>query len=55
MWEIEFTDEFEMWWRTLTAERQELLDQRLLLLAEQGPGLGRPAVDTLTGSAIAKP
>jgi hypothetical protein len=52
MWEIEFTDEFEAWWRELTPALQESLDQRLRLLAARGPGLGRPTVDTLGGSAV---
>ncbi|MGH3612022.1 MAG: type II toxin-antitoxin system RelE/ParE family toxin [Pseudonocardia sp.] len=53
MWEIEFSSEFEAWWRELTDDQQEILDQRLHLLGNQGPGLGRPAVDTLTGSKVA--
>src|SRR5215470_11455961 len=52
MWEIEVTDEFEAWWRELTPALQEALDQRLRLLAARGPGLGRPTVDTLVGSAV---
>ena len=52
MWEIEVTDEFEAWWRELTPVLQEALDQRLRLLAARGPGLGRPTVDTLVGSAV---
>jgi hypothetical protein len=52
MWEIEFSDEFEKWWRELEPQQQESLDQRMRLLADQGPGLGRPAVDTLTGSKV---
>ena len=53
MWEIEVNDEFEAWWRKLDVGQQELLDQRLLLLSDQGPGLGRPAVDTVVGSNLA--
>ena len=53
MWEIEVSDEFEAWWRELDLDQQELLDQRLRLLSDQGPGLGRPAVDTLVGSNLA--
>lgn len=52
MWEIEFTDEFEAWWGELDEYQQELIDQRVKLLEQQGPGLGRPAVDTITGSKI---
>ncbi len=53
MWEIEVSDEFEAWWRKLDVGQQELLDQRLRLLGNQGPGPGRPAVDTLVGSKLA--
>ncbi len=53
MWEIEVSDEFEAWWRELDVGQQELVDQRLRLLSDQGPGLGRPAVDTLVGSNLA--
>lgn len=52
MWEIEISDEFETWWRKLDIDQQELIDQRLRLLGDQGPGLGRPAVDTLVGSNL---
>jgi hypothetical protein len=51
--EIEVSDEFEAWWRELDLDQQELLDQRLRPLSDQGPGLGRPAVDTLVGSNLA--
>jgi hypothetical protein len=53
MWEIEVTGEFEQWWRELEVDQQEELDRRLKLLEEQGPALGRPAVDTLRGSKVA--
>jgi len=53
MWEIEITDEYEQWWKQLPEEQQFNLDQRLEMLAQQGPALGRPAVDTLSGSKIA--
>lgn len=53
MWRVEFTDKFETWWEGLTPDQQELLDQRVRLLAQQGPGLGRPAVDTLSSTTVA--
>lgn len=53
MWRIEFTDEFETWWENLTQDQQELLDHRVRLLAHHGPGLGRPAVDTLSRATVA--
>ena len=49
-WEVEYTDQFEGWWERLGIEQQEALDDRVMLLAEVGPGLGRPVVDTITGS-----
>lgn len=52
MWEVELTEEFEQWWETLGEHEQELVDQRVKLLEAQGPGLGRPAVDTLHSSKI---
>jgi len=50
MWEVEYTDEFEEWWRGLTEEQQEALDDRIMLLAEVGAGLKRPVVGEITGS-----
>ncbi len=26
MWDVEFTDEFESWWDTLTSEEQQAID-----------------------------
>jgi hypothetical protein len=50
VWEVEYTDEFEHWWSALSVEQQEALDDRVMLLAEQGPSLGRPVVGTISGS-----
>jgi hypothetical protein len=50
MWEVEFTDQFEGWWDGLSDEAQVLVSASVRLLREQGPALGRPAADTLTGS-----
>jgi len=44
VWEVEYTDEFEAWWRELTQAQQEALDDRVMLLAEVGPALRRPVV-----------
>lgn len=49
-WDIEFTEQFEEWWESLTAEQQEALDDRISLLAESGPGLGRPVVGHIESS-----
>jgi len=37
VWYVEYTNEFEDWWRDLTQEQQEALDDRVMLLAEHGP------------------
>jgi len=50
VWEIEFTDQFGAWWQDLSVDEQEALDAAVMLLTEVGPGLGRPTVDTVTGS-----
>ncbi len=50
VWEIEYTNEFEDWWRDLTQEQQEALDERVLLLSEHGPSLKRPVVGEITAS-----
>jgi len=50
VWEVEYTDEFGAWWDTLSAEEQQGIDAAVGLLADQGPGLGRPLADTVTGS-----
>ena len=50
MWEVEFSDEFERWWETLSDSEQESLLVTVTLLREMGPMLGRPHVDTVKGS-----
>lgn len=49
-WEVEYTDQFGDWWEGLSVDQQEALDERVMLLAEVGPGLGRPVVGTMTNS-----
>ena len=49
-WEIEVTDEFVAWWDELNVDQQESLTDRVDLLAERGPDLGRPVVDRIQGS-----
>lgn len=44
-WEVEYTDEFEHWWNTLTEEEQEDIDVKVRLLQRIGPRLGRPHSD----------
>lgn len=52
MWEVEYTDEFEQWWQSLTEQEQIDLVASVELLEQFGPQLGRPYVDTVKGSKI---
>jgi len=47
VWEIEVTDEFQEWWDTLSIEQQEAVNDRVTLLGERGPDLGRPVVERI--------
>ncbi|HMS24897.1 MAG TPA: type II toxin-antitoxin system RelE/ParE family toxin [Acidimicrobiia bacterium] len=49
-WEILFTDQFGLWWDELSQDQQEALTERVLMLAEVGPSLGRPIVDSIENS-----
>ena len=49
-WEIEYTNEFEKWWATLTVEEQESIAVSVGLLEKLGPNLPRPHSDTVKGS-----
>ena len=50
MWEIEITDEFEIWWDKLSVDQQEAVADRVGLLRESGPDLGRPVVERIQQS-----
>ena len=50
MWEVEVTNEFLDWWATLSIEQQEAVTDRVDVLSEQGPDLGRPIVDRIHSS-----
>ena len=50
VWGVEVTDEFVEWWNGLTVDQQESLTDRVDLLAERGPDLGRPLVDRIHSS-----
>jgi hypothetical protein len=50
VWEVEYTEEFERWWASLTEGEQADLDASVELLGQHGPQLGRPHVDTIKGS-----
>jgi hypothetical protein len=49
-WEIEFTEEFEHWWNSLTVEEQEEISAKVELLEEFGPTLPRPHSDVIVTS-----
>jgi hypothetical protein len=49
-WEVEYTETFERAWNRLSDSEQHAIDQRVRLLQEFGPGLGRPCVDRITSS-----
>jgi hypothetical protein len=50
MWRVEFTDEFEGWWNSLTEGEQDAIDRCVGLLERLGPSLSRPHADTVAGS-----
>jgi hypothetical protein len=50
VWEVEFTDQFGDWWDQLTIDQQEALDDRVMLLAQEGPRLKRPVVGKIEDS-----
>ena len=49
-WLVEFTEEFETWWETLTEDVQDRINDSVRLLEERGPKLGRPYADVVKGS-----
>jgi hypothetical protein len=49
-WEVEYTDQFEEWWNTLSADTQEDIDAVVRVLETVGPALTRPYADTVNGS-----
>ena len=49
-WTISFADEFEPEFDELDPEVQDAILARVVLLEREGPSLGRPHADTLTGS-----
>ncbi|MBI5726134.1 MAG: hypothetical protein HZA50_19395 [Planctomycetes bacterium] len=50
MWEVEFTDEFDLWWDTLSLTEQAAIEAGIQLLERLGPLLSRPYADTVKGS-----
>lgn len=52
-WDIYLVDEVRDWMDGLDPVTLARVTQAIDLLAEAGPGLGRPLVDTLRGSSVA--
>jgi hypothetical protein len=50
MWDVEYTDEFEQWWQTLTEAQQDDVAVSVQLLRNTGPSLSRPHADAIKGS-----
>jgi hypothetical protein len=49
-WSVEYTNEFEDWWNTLTIDEQDAVEACIPFLRRRGPALGRPLVDTVKKS-----
>ena len=52
MWDIDATEEYLEWFRSLNSDAQKAILTKVILLEEFGPQLGRPHADTLKGSSI---
>jgi len=52
-WDVYLVDEVRDWIDALDPAARARVVQAIDLLAEVGPGLGRPLVDTITGSSMA--
>jgi hypothetical protein len=49
-WDVEYTDEFGLWWSDLSPDEQESLAASVRLLEERGPTLGFPHSSGVFGS-----
>ncbi|GHU93841.1 toxin RelE [Spirochaetia bacterium] len=54
MWEIEYTDEFEDWWDTLSLAEQEAVTYSVNLLRQAGPSLPYPYSSSVETSKHSK-
>ncbi len=50
VWTVEFTDEFEEWWKNLSESQQDDATAVVELLEEDGPGLRFPRSSGIEGS-----
>lgn len=51
-WEIEGTDQFKEWFFDLDGADDRAVTAAIEMLEQAGPALGRPMVDTLSGSRL---
>jgi hypothetical protein len=49
-WGVEYTDEFESWWDSLSEDEQAEINVKVELLEEWGPLLPRPHADVISSS-----
>jgi hypothetical protein len=49
-WEVEYSEEFNVWWDGLTGGEQEDVDAMVRVLEEKGPSLRRPLSGQIRGS-----
>ena len=49
-WEVEYTDEFGLWWHRLSEVQQDAVVATVNLLMKHGPGLPYPYSSGITGS-----
>jgi hypothetical protein len=49
-WSVEYTDEFDDWWQTLPASRQDHVAKAVGLLGSKGPHLPFPYSSAIRGS-----
>lgn len=54
MWTILQTEIFSEWFEALDLPARESIYEKILVLKELGPALGRPYVDTVNGSKFKK-
>ena len=52
VWEVETTDEYDMWFFEQAGDSQASIQMKVELLKEYGPQLPRPHADTLKGSKL---
>ena len=52
-WEVEFTEEFEAWWISLTADQQDDVAASVMLLIDLGPALNFPHSSQVHGTRFA--